>query len=182
MNCPAPISVFSDQRRTKSTIWSRTSCATQTPVKVPQDFFLTRHARPATRPGPHPWFAPSSPRTQSVSASRPLGGGDVPGAGRRQRRSRRTLSANGRKPLAADPVLHTDPRLEPYPKGAASEQQLSLQQCSVCALCSYVCSAILTDKRSLHFQLRRDSTMHFTWTCQQARGAVLSVAGTYSLI
>src|SRR5208337_2284595 len=156
MNRPAPISVFSDQRRTKSTIWSRTSCGTQTPVKAPQDFFLKRHARPATRPGPHPWFAPSSPRTQSVSASPPPGGGDVPGAGRRQRRSRRTLSASDRTPLASDPALHTDPRPEPYPKGAASEQQLSLQQCSVCALSSYVCSAILTDKRSFHFQLRRD--------------------------
>jgi hypothetical protein len=32
MNRPAPISVFSDQRRTKSTIWSRVSCGTQTPV------------------------------------------------------------------------------------------------------------------------------------------------------
>jgi hypothetical protein len=39
MNRPAPISVFSDQRRTKSTIRSRVSCATQTPVRVLQLFF-----------------------------------------------------------------------------------------------------------------------------------------------
>src|SRR5580700_3392035 len=69
MNRPAPISVFSDQRRTKSTTWSRTSCGTHTLLRAPQDFFLKRCARPSTRPGPHPWFAPSSPRTRSVSAS-----------------------------------------------------------------------------------------------------------------
>src|SRR5882757_9407179 len=45
MKCPALISVFSDQRRTKSTIWSRVSCGTQTPVRVPQLFFLGPHAR-----------------------------------------------------------------------------------------------------------------------------------------
>jgi hypothetical protein len=37
MNRPALISLASDQRRTKSTIWSRTSCGTQTPVRVPQE-------------------------------------------------------------------------------------------------------------------------------------------------
>jgi hypothetical protein len=47
---PAPISVFSDQRRTKSTIWSRVSCGTQTPVRAPQAFFLGRHAPPFARP------------------------------------------------------------------------------------------------------------------------------------
>src|SRR5580704_9208675 len=36
----APISVFSDQRRTKSTTWSRTSCGTHTLVRAPQDFFF----------------------------------------------------------------------------------------------------------------------------------------------
>src|SRR5215831_17638413 len=39
MNRPAPISVFSDQRRTKSTIWSRVSCGTQSAVRVPQASF-----------------------------------------------------------------------------------------------------------------------------------------------
>jgi hypothetical protein len=39
MKRPALISVFSDQRRTKSTIWFRVSCGTQTPVRVPQLFF-----------------------------------------------------------------------------------------------------------------------------------------------
>src|SRR5215813_7391729 len=37
---PALISVFSNQSRTKSRIWSLVSCATQTPVRVPQAFFL----------------------------------------------------------------------------------------------------------------------------------------------
>src|SRR5215469_10626431 len=39
MNRPTPISAFSDQRRTKSTTRSHTSCGTQIPVRVPQDFF-----------------------------------------------------------------------------------------------------------------------------------------------
>gem|GEM_PF-3791407 len=34
-----PISVFSDQQRTKSTTRSRTSCGTHTLVRAPQDFF-----------------------------------------------------------------------------------------------------------------------------------------------
>src|SRR5512145_493244 len=55
MNRPAPISVLSDQRRTKSTIWSRVSCGTQTPVRVPQAFFLAQHAPPSARPEPRPW-------------------------------------------------------------------------------------------------------------------------------
>jgi hypothetical protein len=58
---------------------------------------------------------------------------------------------------AADPVLHTDPKLLPCPKGAASEPQLSLLQCSASVLFSYVRSVILTDERFIHFQLRRDS-------------------------
>lgn len=41
---PGAISLASDQRRTKSTIWSRTSCGTQTPVRVPQEIFLRRCA------------------------------------------------------------------------------------------------------------------------------------------
>src|ERR1051326_314954 len=39
MNGPTPISAGSDQRRTKSMTRSRTSCSTQTPVRVRQDFF-----------------------------------------------------------------------------------------------------------------------------------------------
>src|SRR5713101_5922671 len=125
MKRPTLISVFSDQRRTKSTTSSRTSCV---------------------------------PSTQSVSVSPPPGGEDAPSIERRTLRSRRTLSASGKTPSAAGPVLHTDPKLALCPKGAASEPQPSLQQCSACALFSYVRSAILTDERFLHFQLRRDKT------------------------
>src|SRR5258708_1311917 len=145
MNRPTPISVFSDQRRTKSTIWSRVSCGTQTPVRVPQAFFLARHAPPSTRPEPRLWSAPSSPRTQSVSASPQAGGGDAPVPERHPLRSRRTLFANGTTPSASGSVLHTDPKPAPYPKGRASERQPSLQQCSACALSSYVRSIILTE-------------------------------------
>src|SRR5580658_1415594 len=157
MNRPTPISVFSDQRRTKSTAWSRTSCGTQLPVRVPQVFFLTRCAPPSTRPGPRPWSAPSSPRTQSVSAFPPPGGGDAPEPERQPLRSRRTPSASGRTPSASDSVLHITPKPASYPKGAASELQPSLPQCSACALSSYVRSIILTDERFLHFHLRQDT-------------------------
>src|SRR5215472_4251180 len=51
---PVPISVFSDQHRTKSTTRSRTSCGTHTLVRAPQDFFLRRCARPSIRPAPRP--------------------------------------------------------------------------------------------------------------------------------
>src|ERR1022692_183930 len=157
MNRPTPISVFSDQRRTKSTTWSRTSCGTQLPVRVPQEFFLERRAPPSAQPGLRPWSAPSSPRTQSVSASPPPGGGDAAEPERQPLRSRRTLFASGRTPSASGSVLHTDPKLAPCPKGAASKPQPFLQQCSAYALSSYVRSIILTEERFLHFQLRQDT-------------------------
>src|ERR1039457_5478183 len=147
MNRPTPISLFSDQHRTKSTTWSRTSCCTQLPVRVPQVFFLARRAPPSTRPGPRPWSAPSSPSTQSVSASPPPGGGDAPESERQPLRSRRTLSASGKTPSASGPVLHTDPKLAPCPKDAASKPQLFLQECSAFVPFSYVRSIILTEER-----------------------------------
>src|SRR5580658_7578462 len=156
MNRPTPISVFSDQRRTKSTAWSRTSCGTQMPVRLPQVFFLARRAPPSTRPGLHPWSGPSSPRTQSVSASPPPGGGDAPQPERQPLRSRRTPFASGRTPSASGLVLHTDPKPGPCLKDGVVEWPPSLQQCSACALSSYVRSIILTDERFLHFQLRQD--------------------------
>src|SRR5437867_1907028 len=120
MNRPTPISVFSDQRRTKSTTRSRTSCGTQIPVRVPQDFFLARCAQPSAQPGPRPWSALSSPRTRFVSASPPLGGGDALETEKRQLRSRTVLSASGRTPLDAGLVLHTAPRRVLCPQNAAS--------------------------------------------------------------
>src|SRR6266496_3706358 len=158
MNRPAPISVFSDQRRTKSTTWSRTSCGTQVAVRVPQDFFLKRCAPPSTRPGPRPWSAPSSPRTQSASVSPPPGGEDAPSFGRQPPRSRRILFASGRTPSVAGPVLHTDRKPPPCLKDGVVARPPSPQQCSACALFSYVRSAILTDECFLHFQLRRDTS------------------------
>src|SRR5271169_6260240 len=157
MNRPTPISVLFDQRRTKSTTWSRTSCGSQLPVRLPQDFFLARCAPPSTQPRPRPWSAPSSPRTQSVSASPPPGGGDAPEPERQPLRSRRTPFASGRTPSASGPVLHTVPKLALCPKDAASEPQPSLPQSSACALSSYVRSIILTEERFLHFQLRQNT-------------------------
>src|ERR1700687_5427772 len=157
MNRPALISVFSDQRRTKSTTSSRTSCGTQVSVRVPQGFFLTRYAPPSARPGPRPWSAPSSPRTQSVSVSPPPGDEDAPSLGRRPLRSRRTLSASGKTRWVAAPVPHTGRKPGPCLKDGVVEWPPSLQLCSACALFSYVRSAILTDERVLHFQLRQDN-------------------------
>src|ERR1700722_5482865 len=158
MNRPTPISLFSDQRRTKSTTSSRTSCGTQVAVRVPQDFFLTRCAPPSARPRLRPWSELSSPRTQSASVSLPPGGADVPAFGRPTLRSRRTLFASGRIPSAADPVLHTGQKPQPCLKDGAVEWPPSPQQCSASVLFSYVRSAILTDERFLHFQLRRNTS------------------------
>src|ERR1019366_6078955 len=69
----SPILVFSDKRRTKTTIRSRTSGGTQTPVSP--RFFLEQSSPPSARPRPRPCSAPSYPRTQSVSAPPPPGGG-----------------------------------------------------------------------------------------------------------
>src|SRR6185437_14580086 len=156
MNRPTLISVFSDQRRTKSTTSSRTSCGTQLSIRVPQDFFLTRCAPPSARPGPRPWFAPSSPGTQSVSVSPLPGGGDAPWLGRQRLRSRRTLSASVRTPWVAAPALRTDRKPGPCLQDGAVEWPPFPQPCSACAPFSYVRSAILTNQRLFHFQLRHD--------------------------
>src|SRR5580692_5397107 len=156
-NRPTPISVFSDQRRTKSTTWSRTSCGTQFLVKAPQDFFLARCARPSVRPGLRPWSALSSPRTQSASASPRPDGRDVPSPGRRPLHSQRTPSASDRRRWVAAHFPHTVRKPGPGLRGVASRWLLSLRGCSDCALFSYVLSVILPKERSLHFQLRQDS-------------------------
>src|SRR5437016_13346 len=68
------------------------------------------------------------------------------------------MSGSTRTPSAAGPVLHTDRKLGPCLKDGAVEWPPSPRQCSACALFSYVRSAILTDERFLHFQLRRDTS------------------------
>src|SRR5580692_6679345 len=156
-NRPTPISVFSDQRRTKSTTWSRTSCGTQLLVKAPQDFFLARCARPSVRPGLRPWSGLSSPRTRSASASPRPDGRDVPSPGRRKLHCRRTPSASDRRRWVAAQVLHTDRPPGPCLRGVASGWLLSLLLCSACALFSYVLSVILTKERLLQFQLSQDT-------------------------
>src|SRR5580692_9944970 len=155
MNCPALISVFSDQRRTKSTIWSRVSCGTQTPVRVPQLFFLGQHAPPSVRPKPHPSSGSSSPDTRFVPV-RADGWSDL-AVGKLRLRSQRTPSASGRTPWAGVPVHHTDPRSALLPPNASSEWRPSLPVCSASVAFSCVRSVILTDERFLHFQLRQDT-------------------------
>src|SRR2546427_8181642 len=167
MNRPALISVFSDQRRTKSTTRSRTSCGTHTLVRAPQDFFLRPCAQPSIRPAPHPSSGSSFPGTRSVVVR--LGGPDGSWTGRQPPRSRRTLFANGRTPLAAAPVPHTDRKPALYPANAVLGCQPSLRQCSASALFACVLSVILTEERSLQFQLRQD-TRRPHWTPRTSRG------------
>src|SRR5579864_9560743 len=155
MNRPGPISVFSDQHRTKSTTRSRTSCGTHTLVRAPQDFFLKRCARPSIRPTPRPWSGFSFSGTRSVVVR--LGGPGGPCLERRQRRSRRILFANGRILLAATPVAHTDRKLALCPTSAVSGWQPSLLRCSAFVVFPCVLSVILTEERPLQFQLRQDS-------------------------
>src|SRR6266699_2096494 len=166
MNRPVPISVFSDQHRTKSTTRSRTSCGTHTLVRAPQDFFLRRCVRPSIRPTPRLWCGSSSPGTRSVAVRLDGPGGSC--QRRPQRHSRRTPFANEKTPLAAVPVHHTDRKPALYPTSAASGWQPSLLRCSAFALFSCVLSVILTEERPLQFQLRQDRV---TGLIEQSRAA-----------
>src|SRR6516164_11166268 len=154
MNRPVPISVFSDQHRTKSTTRSRTSCGTHTLVRAPQDFFLKRCARPSIRPAPRPSSESSFPEIRSVVVR--LGGPAGSCFERPPHRSRKIPFANGRTPLAAAHVPRTDRKPALYPASAALGWQPSLPQCSACALFACALSVILTEERSLQFQLRQD--------------------------
>src|SRR3974390_3133480 len=162
MNRPALISVFSDQRRTKSTISSRVSCGTQTLVRVPQLFFLGPHAPPSVRPALHPSSGPSFPDTQSAPVR--ADGSSVLAAGKRRLLARRTPSASGRTRLAGVPTRHTGPRSALLPPNVSSEWRPSLPACSVSVVSSCVRSVILTDERLLHFQLRQDTSRTLTLT------------------
>src|SRR5947209_6392448 len=162
MNRPAPIPVLSDQHRTKSIIWSRTSCGTQAPVRVPQSFFLARYAPPSARPEPRLWSGFSSPDIRYAPA-RPDGSARL-SARRPPRRSQRIPFAIDRRPSAADLVLRTGPIPPRSPPDVASEWRLSPLLCNASAASSRALSVILTVKRFLHFQLRRDtSSEEMTW-------------------
>src|ERR1022692_4777859 len=160
MKRPAPISVFSDQRRMKSTIWSRVSCGTQTPVRVPQAFFLARRAPPSIRPGPHLWSESSSQGSRFVPAWR--NGWAALSAERQPFRSRRTPSANGRIPSAGGRACHIILRSEPAPTDAAAGWRLSLPACSASVASSCVRSIILMGERFVHFQLNRNN-LKYIW-------------------
>src|SRR6266478_6242824 len=157
MNRPTPISVFSDQRRTKSTTWSRTSCGTHILVRAPQNFFLRRCARPSARPTPRPSSGSSFPETRFASAR--LCAPDGSWTGRPQRHSRRTLLANGRIPLAAAPTPHIGQTPTLCRASAVLGWLLSLPLCSAFVFFACVLSVILTDERSLQFQLRQHTSI-----------------------
>src|SRR5580704_2854652 len=159
MNRPAPISVFSDQRRTKSTIWSRVSCGTQTPIRVPQLFFLGQRVPPSVRPKLHPSSGSSAPDRRFVPVQ--ADSWSVPFVGKPPLRSRKTPSASGRTRSAAAQVRRIDPRSALLPPNAASEWQPFLPACSASVASSCVRSVILTEERFLHFQLRHDNLIVF---------------------
>src|SRR6267143_2642458 len=146
MNRPALISVFSDQRRTKSTTRSRTSCGTHTLVRAPQDFFLRPCAQPSIRPAPHPSSGSSFPGTRSVVVR--LGGPDGSWTGRQPPRSRRTLFANGRTPLAAAPVPHTDRKPALYPANAVLGCQSEEHTSELQSQFHLVCRLLLEKKKT----------------------------------
>jgi len=79
-------------------------------------------------------------------------------ARRQTPRSRRTLSASGRRPWAASPVHRRASRWAPCPVNAASGWRLSLPACST-SVCFFMRSLhYLTGERPLHFQLNRNRT------------------------
>src|SRR5437588_5050711 len=87
-------------------------------------FFFRRCARQSVRPTPRLCSGSFFPET--LSAVLPLGDLDGSCPGRRPHHSRRAPSANGRTPLAAAPVHHTDRKPAPYPTSAVSGWQPSL--------------------------------------------------------
>src|SRR5882762_3196772 len=141
-------------------------------VKAPQDFFLARCARPSVRPGLRPWSALSSPRTRSVSASPRPDEWVVPSLGRQRLRFQRTPSASDTRRWVVVHFPHTDRKPGPCLKDGVAEWPPFLQRCSACALFSYVRSVILTDERSLQFQLRQDTTADrcLVWQSRQNHG------------
>src|SRR5947209_9052443 len=155
MKHPALISVFSDQRRTKSTTWSRVSGGTHTPVRVPQDFFLAQCAPPSARPAPHPCAGSSSPATRCGPA--PAGDSAGSSAGMPRPHSRRSPFASGRTSSGAVRAFRTGPKSELSPANAPSKWRPSPLRCGAFVLFSRVSPFILTEERFLHFQLRRDT-------------------------
>jgi hypothetical protein len=128
MNRPAPISVFSDQRRRKST------CGTQLPVRVPQCLSLARRSPPSTRPEPRPSSGCSFAGMQSVPGQR-----------------------NGRLAVARVPLHRTTSRWAPSPGSAASEWRPSLPARIASVASSCVLSISSMGERLLHFQLNRNN-------------------------
>ena len=82
-----------------------------------------------------------------------------PWPGRRRPRSRRTLSANGRTPLAETELLTELGNRLLLQQVPPQEWRPSLLRCNAPLSFSRVLSAILTAERSFHFQPRRNKTM-----------------------
>src|SRR5215469_5631178 len=121
MNRPTPISApFPTSAGRNPRLGPAHHAAPNRRLEFPKTFFLARCAPPSTPPRPRPWSEPSSPRTRSVSASPPLGGGVAPETEKRRLRSRTVPSASGRTLLGADPALHTAPTRALCPQDAAS--------------------------------------------------------------
>src|SRR6266436_6386566 len=147
MNRPEAISVFSDQRRTKSTIWSRVSCGTQTQSsrdvlrhQFRQDLILGLDLL--------------------LQIGDPLLLCGMVGPRFRLKGSRAVveeLLLPGVEDRGLESLFVTAPRSAPAPADASLGWQLSLPACSASVASSMRSLHYLNGGTLLHFQLNRNS-------------------------
>src|SRR5215813_7648450 len=116
--------------------------------------FLGQRAPTSVQPEPHLFAGSSSPDTRCV----PVQPGDWAGssAAKQRPRFRRSPFASGRTSSDAAHALRIGPKSEFSPGNGASTWRPFLLRCSSCVAFSRGLSVILTEERSLHFQLRRN--------------------------
>src|SRR5262249_49166795 len=117
--------------------------------------FLGQRAPTSVQPEPHLFAGSSSPDTRCV----PVQPGDWAGssAAKQRPRFRRSLFASGRTSSDAAHALRIGPKSELSRGNGASKWRPFLLRCSSCVAFSRGLSVILTEERSLHFQLRQNT-------------------------
>src|SRR5215510_9953605 len=116
--------------------------------------FLGQRAPTSVQPEPHLFAGSSSPDTQCV----PVQPGDWAGssAAKQRPRFRRSPFSSGRTSSDAAYALRIGPKSELSPGNGASKWRPFLLRCSSCVAFSRGLSVLLTEERSLHFQLKRN--------------------------
>ena len=109
-SCRALISVRSDQCAMKSMIASRMSCATQRVVSSPQVLFLNACALPTVRRGPRFCAAVFAPELRASSDTHQKLGNGTACFQKRLFRSRKIVSATGKRPSDGCGASRTDPK------------------------------------------------------------------------